>query len=286
MKVLLYHFGAISDDVETQRKGLVTVFSATEEVNEYFFDKNDQLANATFMATQPLRFSGMHMSLPHGYVFRMIEALMVLELFTKSDRVRTKFYPGGLTMENQYRLMTYGIPVRGIPVTSTGTIKTKNHLLWLKHRRIFEMERAKDPSIVSSWVDVPNVNDVLFRAGGGNSHHYGNIEFEQTVEMYLPAYNATNDRTVKKDIRNEVIELVKSNNGRFLEMNKKHGRWEEITEVTSLHDKLYAFFYQHKRRLENQSDRQNNNSDTSRFIESNKRRKLVTNGGGSSCCFG
>jgi len=94
MRVMLYHFGAISDDLETQRKGLVTVCSGSREAIQYFANKDDQLANARFMATQPLRFSGMHISLPDDYVFNLMQALMVLD----ENQILSRWFDSGNTI--------------------------------------------------------------------------------------------------------------------------------------------------------------------------------------------
>mmetsp|Transcript_32954 Transcript_32954/g.55240 ORF Transcript_32954/g.55240 Transcript_32954/m.55240 type:complete len:86 (+) Transcript_32954:969-1226(+) len=83
--------------------------------------------------------------------------------------MRTKFYPGGLTLETQYQLMTYGITIQGLTITSTGSIKTKSHLQWLKNRRAIERARQENQEIAASWIEIPGINDVLFRKGGGNS---------------------------------------------------------------------------------------------------------------------
>jgi hypothetical protein len=282
---MLYHFGAVSDDVETQKKGLVCIFSADKEAIEYFTTKEDQNANARFMATNPVRYSAMHMALPREPVFQLMQAMMILELFTKADRIRTRFYPGGLTLENQYQLMTYGIPIRGLPVTYSGSIKTKYYGLWLKNRNFLEKARQRNEASATEWIDIPGVNDVLFQMGGSRSHHYGNVEFEYIVQSKLGAYSGARDNKERKEIRNQVIDYVRSRGGRFLETNRTlEGRWLEITDVESLHDKLYGFFYHKQKTGEMVTGPQISSSDTDRFLEPPKRRKL--NPGEGSCCWG
>jgi hypothetical protein len=47
----------------------------------------------------------------------------------------------GLSMETLYRLMSFGMKVEEIPITSSGAIKTKNHLQWIKTRKAIDERR-------------------------------------------------------------------------------------------------------------------------------------------------
>jgi len=49
----------------------------------------------------------------------------------------------GLTLETQYQLMTFGIPAPELPITSTGSIKTKHQMQWIKTRKAIDTTRMK-----------------------------------------------------------------------------------------------------------------------------------------------
>ena len=139
-------------------------------------------------------------------------------------------YPNlGFTTETHYKLMTFGIPVSELPITSTGGIKTKHHLQWIKTRRAIDASRMKSleecydkikeqqeqyHSITSQHffhidfysypptyeqflnhhgkepIIYPMTNDVLFSKGGKNVTHYGNIEFTDLLRHALKDYGS------------------------------------------------------------------------------------------------
>jgi hypothetical protein len=278
-RLFLYLWTAFSDDETSQRKGLVGVFCLDSEDKLLFTPSNDQ-SLWKLNAAVPFRLSALHISFPSEPVFLVMRGILVL--LTRSERVRTKLYTGGLTLESQYKLMTFGIP--SLPVTCTGQIKNKFHLQWLKNRSSFESAPKTYPSTCIDWIFIPETNDVLFRPGSGNPHHFGNLEFEIIVESKLSAYYATTDSEVKRDIRQEVLDAIKSRGGRFLEICKEHKyRWVEVSDTEALQNKLYSFFYQHKKRLDSRSKQLNSSSETSSFLHcESKRRKVETANG---CCW-
>lgn len=156
-------------------------------------------------------------------------------------------------METLYRLMSFGLKVEEIPVTSSGTIKTKNHLQWIKTRRAIEERRRLlaipqqqqfqhqatedgameiDTNVLlttataSAHNDVggdiivhPGIHDVLI-AKGGKSNHWGNIDFQGLMATSLPEYTSLPKRSARrKEIRAELIQAVYAGKGRFLEMD-------------------------------------------------------------------
>jgi hypothetical protein len=279
-RIFLYLWTAFSDDETSQRKGFVAIHSL-DTADKLMFSSSNNRSLWKLKKAILTRLGAMHISFPSEPVFQVMKA--ILDLSPSSDRVRTKLYSGGLTMETQYKLMTFGIS--SLPITCTGQIKNKFHIQWLKIRNAYESARLAHPSTSRlDWIFIPETNDVLFRGGSGNPHHYGNLEFELIVESKLSAYYATTDSEAKRDIRQEVVDVVKSRGGRLLEISKEHKyRWVEITDMEALQNKLYAYFYQHKKRLDTRAKQQNSNSDTARFLNSeSKRRKIETTNG---CCW-
>ena len=172
--------------------------------------------------------------------------------------------------------MTYGIP-SDLPVTSSGNIKVKNHLKWIKMRRAIDDERRKDPSGANVGIASPNNTDVLFESGGGKWNHYGNAEFAAIMEQKIDEYGFDAKYGVK--YYEEVIAMVKARNGRFLERDRKgRGWWVEITNTDALHKRLYSALYEHRKRMKarkkNQQFSMSESSSLSVQFQDRKRQRL------------
>lgn len=68
----------------------------------------------------------------------------------------------------------------------------------------------------SNFVTELQTADVLFGRGSGPNDHEGNIRFRQYVAERKVAYLATNHRLTKTKIAQEIVTLVRAENGRFL----------------------------------------------------------------------
>mmetsp|Transcript_10571 Transcript_10571/g.19376 ORF Transcript_10571/g.19376 Transcript_10571/m.19376 type:complete len:196 (+) Transcript_10571:135-722(+) len=188
--------------------------------------------------------------------------------------------------KTKYKLLTYGIPVQDLPLTPTGAVKTKNHQQFTNIRRHLEASRDNG-SDTSDWVTHPGLYDVLF-SKGGNTHHEGNLDFQQLMESKMSAYNCRQSRKEGKLIREEIIRLVYQRRGRFLELNRKGGWWVEIKSMDVLHSKINTSMYDHNRRMIARENRQKVSSSTVKFLEGGtnkttaKRQKLC--GGFAGSC--
>jgi len=287
LRILLYMYSVIAEDVDTQRRGLVAIFVADKQHFERYnggsVDYQKDLSE--LMKTMPVRWSAMHTLLPEGPLFKLLQALLVVILIRKNERVRMKFYTGCLSnIETQYKLMGYGIHIQELPVTHSGTIKNKNHIQWIKIRKIVGKERDKllrhnhhqqqqQRGDDFPWIEHPRVNDVLFRRGG-NSNHFGNLEFQQIMFSKLQSYNSTNSHMDKRQIREKIIRLVQDNGGRFLEFKKEYGGWMEITSMSDIHNKVIPAINDLNRTVAARENHQRSESDTRNFLGGSKRRKL------------
>jgi hypothetical protein len=215
------------------------------------------------------------LNFPDGPIYSLIKSAVVLGLFGSEERVRTKCYDG-MTTESIYALMSFGLPVQEIPLTSGGNIKTKNLLQWIKTRRAIDTCR-QGGGTVPNIIIHPNTHDVLF-SRGGNAQHLGNKDFHQYLSLMNSAYHESSQRDAMEHIRNELISSVVSNKGRFLQVNKVGGWWEEIIDLESIHFKINNAFYDFNRKLKAVQNQQSSKSSTSTFLESNKRRKIGSDG--------
>jgi hypothetical protein len=225
----------------------------------------------------------MHVYLPEGPLFSLLKALLVLVLVGTNERLRIKFYSGGLhNMESQYQLMSFGIPIQELPITHSGTLKKKNHAQWIKVRKIVDREREKRVNGALSFIEHPGVFDVLFRRGR-YTYHYGNLLFQEAMLTELSAYDAVHSHPEKRRIRENIIQSVKVKGGRFLEYNKNVGVWNEIMDMTLIHNKVISAINDLNRMIAARDHIQLNTSDTESFLNGAKRRKVE---GNSICRLG
>ena len=297
LRVVLYQMQVLSEDVETQIKGFVSICAPDENVisnQSRISDPKEKEDWRTCFQSHPVRMSAMHLLHPPGPQFQLIKALWILVMTVKGERVRTKFYTG-LTTETTYKLMSFGIPVQEIPISSTGTIKTKNHLLWIKGRKIIDDARKKERSAIfddtTNRIFHPRVNDVLF-SRGGNTTHFGNVEYNQILTSKIEQYNAESERRVRGEIRDSIIdEVFHDQKGRFLQSAPDDGWWMEITDIRLLRDKVSNSLYDYNRKESARKNRQESKSETSTFLYSRKKRQRVEGTGaddsdvGNGCFF-
>jgi hypothetical protein len=193
--------------------------------------------------------------------------------------VRVKFYPELVRLETQYQLMSYGIPVQELPVSFTGKTKTKNLSQWIQTRLAIDEAREHGYD-TSSLVLHPGPCDVLF-SRGGNARHQGNLEFHRIIDGHIPIYSTTCCRKEKRRIRDEIVSVVRSRNGRFLELSQNARWWVEIVDQDAIHSKVTSAINDQRRTMKARQNRQKSDSDTQNFLgNNNKRRKF-----NDACCL-
>jgi hypothetical protein len=326
IKMLLYVFQVVSDDVESQKLGFVYILSADVKFLgkelEQLYDPVSRAENVFLNNCLPVRACAFHFCLPNdgSLAHQLIWAIIMVQLGS-AKRVRTRFHNpaagapgmGGLTStEVLYRLMTYGINVQDLPITSGGQIKTKNHLQWIKTRKAIEFvcemksTRAEQeqqhhqelPSahaaVLQSIIVHPGIHDVLLLKGG-SMHHWGSMKFQSLLAARVQEYIATPTRSVeRREIRSQIIEAVHDWGGHFLVVQTCNndcttkgsgasgGSWWVInTDLSDLHDRISTALYDLNRKLDGKKKMQMSKSYTTEFSglddnnAINKRRKLI-----------
>jgi hypothetical protein len=282
----MYFESVISEDLETQRKGLVVAFFARENPlkQSQMVRMEEHQLMYQLKNSMPLRWSALHISLPDGPFVKIHKAFMLLG-FGRDARIRSRVYPG-FSLETQYKLLTYGINAGEFPLTHSGSIKVKNHMQWLKIRRVVENERSQGRLFIG--ISVPGVYDVLF-SKGGNKNHHGNHEFKCIIETLLSQERYQNmfpknrkdrrivDRGQREAIRYDILRQVKARNGRFLALNKG-GWWTELPlDSDDLTEKIATSVYDHFKRLEARRKQRKTKSDTGDFMDSPLRQMYLKN---------
>ena len=147
---------------------------------------------------------------------------------------------GGLT-EVLYHLMSFGIPVDAIPVSVSGTIKTKDFVKWIVRRKKKEdymVYHGKN----SRWdrIDLPNLNDVLFAKGRPYQHHPGNQEYLRLIQGCLYEYDTAGSRRDKRAVACNLIDSMRMQSTRFL-IKDSDDWWVEASDK-DLHEKVIKAF--------------------------------------------
>jgi hypothetical protein len=280
--MLLYFTTIVAEDEESQRKGMVVVLSPKMTLweayqmstREHHKDCND------LHKAMPVRLSALHLCLPDGPTSKMLSGLIMFGISGEGYRLHIRIHSPLSNLETRYQLMSFGLPVHEFPISSTGTLKNRIHLQWLRTRTLIENSAGR--RAVFQGIIYPGVHDVLF-SKGGNTSHYGNIEFRCMLDSTCPVYNMTMDRSKRRQFRRRLIDFVtKERKGRFLQPDPEgNDWWTEITDMDMLMEKVRSALYDHNRKLTAQAKQQKSESETRYFINDPKRRKLSD---GVFCC--
>merc|ERR1712183_735404 len=89
-------------------------------------------------------------------------------------------------------------------VTSTGSVKTKNLIKWIRVRTSLEEQQNKlntnttGPAVVG--IECPDLNSVLIRNGGPAWDHPGNVKFRQIIKRREIERDQQTTRTAKNQL--------------------------------------------------------------------------------------
>jgi hypothetical protein len=204
-------FGVLAEDITTQIKGFVIVhifgFGSYEHDDiEYNFSSIENYRRMYHEIIEALPVNpdiAIHLCFPNKPLYNFSKAIFLAFMGTKY-RERIRIHTGSQIMETIYSLGSFGIIVADVPITVTGTIKTKNVTIFVKARRAidkFRHERCKEIQTTFTsenvpGIECPEVNCVIFGAGRlhPNRLHPNNVEFREMLclmEDRFVALNAT-----------------------------------------------------------------------------------------------
>jgi hypothetical protein len=151
----------------------------------------------------------------------------------------------GSHTEAMYALMTYGIPVKALPLRENGDLKTASHHKWLAKQQAMEIAIKKggcagggsgtrsgkknDLLDDSGIIDVPSHSDVILRRGGVYQVHPGNLRMRGLVEEYKEEYDSMPVGGKGRISMKVVLEIKNTDNGRFLTQDPG-GWWVEVSD--------------------------------------------------------
>lgn len=255
VQLYMYFQTVLSEDIENQRKGIVSLAMPGEHGHKIkkLPNREDRYLLNRYISANPVRFCAIHSCYPDTTFHRLARAAYSLAMYsTESIRFRTKFHLGTET-EARYLLLGYGIPQGQIPLTSGGKVKTGSILQWINTRSMIEkkMVEAGCNTIGEcnvNIIDCPGFNDVAMRPGKAYLCHPGNVKFKQLLDDYVDEYTNGN-RNDKDRIAWEIIKIVQGWNGRFLEWNNSSSYWVANYDAENIRSKIPIYIRDHKRNI-------------------------------------
>ena len=265
------------------------------------------------MASMPVRTIAKHLCIPHSPFSRFLRRIYVMEAVDAlSGLVEIGLFHFGTPTENQYRLKSFGIPTELIPLTGSSVIKLKCYNQWMRTRHLLEQKdyekrrnnrnrTSEDDYEMSDIVEVPCMNDVVFRQGTSSLEHIGNVAF---IHMILDRFEerrlkerkeedssntlsqassdqaghhetktaASDGDTDDKMFCELIIHKIEINRkGRFLEWNRSLSTWVHVKTDTKkslgkLRKKILMVIYNYEKK-----------ASTSLFLLRKKNRNLGAN---------
>jgi len=191
---------------------------------QHVWNNEDQKMYMELIAAAPVRWSGVHICMPDQSMYHLVKGIL-LTLMEKKHRSMTRVHMGS-QLEAIYALADFGINANDIPLSYTGTIKTKNIIAFTKTRTSIDTYRklrckqhqhpqppqqhfpgTNDRSSMKEetayvleeppGVECPELNAVVFGLKLANVYP-GNVAFRQFIRIKLATYdpNKNNNSSV------------------------------------------------------------------------------------------
>jgi len=275
-KILIFLHWVASEDVETQRKGIVIVvwpFDESERDNRR--EKNHTWENTIrpgmrdsanyFMKkhniAMPVRTASIQYLCKDRPFFKTLSTLYFYYALTPQRQKLFKAHFGE-HIELLYKLSTYGIPIDLIPISSTGVVKVGHMTSWLKFLQTREDGLKHGGEDSEEIVYCPLSYDVIIRKGSCFQHNLGNTFYRGLIEKYCLEH-AKVDNIKKHAITLLVVTEIEKRKGRFLNWSRKLKTWIVLKDRNRVRLKIAAALKQYGRtrivQTESSSSRMLNN---------------------------
>jgi hypothetical protein len=225
----------------------------------------------------PYRFAALHFCLPDAPLFHVLRAISVTTAID-DNRVRMRF-PMGRNVEIRYQLLGYGIPVSTIPLTESGSVKTKHLLQWIKTRQAIEDDLStenRSQSDFKEYIDCPLSKDVVFRNGTSSLVHPGNVTFRELIAIHYQQHNQAKSSDEKKAVSWKIVDQVTGKGGRFLEWDRSKNCWTPMLNRSQIRVKVALTLRDFKKVVQAARKSQINTSSTYQFERQDGRKRKRT----------
>ena len=230
------------DDDYVQRKGIVVVAWFDKEFKISKVPKQRSLQDYKLCC---IRTCAIHVCTPDTPLFRFRSAVASLRLGRARKYMRQHL---GNSMENRYKLQSYGIPVDGLPISYHGKIKLGYVRQWIGVRSVIESYQydrmgLNAVPIQNEIIEYPQPEDVVFRQGSSSTSHPANQEFRDFImakvnEQELSMRNTLGVKIRRKKMVMDIIQEVRfARGGRFLIWNE-NGGWNELLDEQMIQSKI------------------------------------------------
>ena len=191
---------------------------------------------------------------PNPQLLRLLKAMFVMSIGAEL-RPHLRVHIGSI-VECMYALQSFGILSEQIPVnTTTGKVKTKQHLKWLE--LMLQKEKAINQNRAFNKIECPMIKDVLFGRGWPIMKHPGNVILRGIIDSKLEEYKNEKSKRAKTLISYSVVCSVKQkgHGGRFLKEDS--GWWVEVSNDAARQKVSIAFRDARKLKSNNSNDIKN-----------------------------
>jgi hypothetical protein len=153
-------------------------------------------------------------------------------------------------VECQYKLLTFGINPKLLPVDFEGHIVRTTFWEWILSRRRIEAAIQEADALPHDGhcdiIDYPTSADVLHGKGRPYQEFPGNMKLQELVESNLALHHAAESNAEKTRITKTILQLIKVSNGggRFLKKEREDGGgggWVEVSDKVA-QDKVSHLF--------------------------------------------
>ena len=248
-RVYLYVSQCLSDDIFSQRRGLVSVSmpgkdyikkmlpSSQNVDSEPLIDNASwRLAARRIMMALPIRIAAIHVVIPQPEMTDRIKALVLLSMGCQL-RPRVRFHLGMQT-ECHRSLSKFGIPVDYLA-------SCKAHQKWITMMQAKENMQHDFGSF--PWIECPNTIDVVFGKGQMNQTHHGNRGMLKLIAQYYVRYNSAS-KVDKTCIAHLIHGDIEAEGGRFLKQHETLGYWTRVSKDEAL-KKIAMGFRDYRKKL-------------------------------------
>ena len=157
-----------------------------------------------------------------------------------------------------YKLRCFGIPTEDFPVTSSGSIKTKKLMKWIKfrvaleeaHRRELELLEPPNMSVQEPdsnhyhpapflGIECPQLDSVIFRNGGSAWDHPGNVKFREILIRMETKREFQQTNAEKNSFLDGIITKLISNGLSFVVYDDEKDWYVKLVDYGTIRKKVF-----------------------------------------------
>ena len=133
-----YQLQSLAENEDNQKRGVVSILYAmghTPDEMSPCQDKNESWEFGRLRAAAPIRLAAAHIC----YDNPRVRAMISLALVVMGAKNRTRYFSHlGTHVEIHYKMMSYGIPSKALPMDPAGMPRTEAYKSWLPARRAID----------------------------------------------------------------------------------------------------------------------------------------------------